>query len=99
MPVRELRAGGWRTRVADHATESALNLCTSLSDTMVHDNADMLSWIVLNIMASGKQARLWKRDVKRAFKRIPTMAAHKRCRESVWQHDGTVFFSRDCRPR
>ena len=40
FPLRESRAKGWRTRVADHATESPLNPATAPCDRVQHDTVE-----------------------------------------------------------
>ena len=69
IPVREERPSGWRTRVADHATESGVNLATWQLDALRHDTVDCLVWIVLQLQGAD-YLHMWKRDVKRAFKRL-----------------------------
>ena len=40
FPVRELRAKGWRARVADHATERLSNPATAPGDRVQHDTVE-----------------------------------------------------------
>ena len=77
IPVRELRPSGWRTRIADHATESGLNPITEQLERMRHDTCDCMIWFMLRLMAIYRGLCTWKRDVKRACKRVPVKAAHR----------------------
>ena len=70
-----------------------INPCTWLWDSMAHDTADVLVWAMLRFMDSGRPARQWKRDVKRAFARLPTWRGHRDLCGSVWQHEKVKWFS------
>ena len=95
LPVRELRSAGWKTRIADHGTECGINPNTSTEDTIKHDTVDVLMEIELRFLQAGRpRLSKWKRDVKRAFKRIPVMANHRRLTGAVWQAGQDVWFSR-----
>jgi len=93
IPVREEKAAGWRTRVADHATESAVNIATSLQDRMRHDTVDVMVWFMLALMNTGGGIKSWKRDVKRAFKRVPIARRHSKFAGAVWMSDNVAWFS------
>ena len=71
IPVRELRASGWRTRIVDHHTECGVNLCTTPQDRVKHDTLDSLAQVVLQFFDESCHVRLWKRDVSQAFRRVP----------------------------
>ena len=45
IPVRELRAKGWRTRVVDHFTESETNPAVEAVDKVKHDSVCLLVWL------------------------------------------------------
>jgi len=93
IPVREEKAAGWRTRVADHATESAVNIATSLRDRMRHDTVDVMVWFMLVLMNIGGGIKSWKRDVKRAFKRVPIAVRHAKFAGAAWMCDNVAWFS------
>ena len=76
FPVRELRASGWRTRVVDHETENAVNLATHMSDRTKGDTLDSLVQLLRLAHQRGLSVALWKRDISRAFRRVPVRAAH-----------------------
>ena len=72
LPVREWRDGkGWRTRVVDHATESGLNPETAVVHAPQHDTLDVLIWIIFRFMQAGVVGAMYKRDVSKAFRRLP----------------------------
>ena len=75
IPVRELRAKGWRTRTVDHATESLINDATKPTDRVRHDTVDVLITILLSFLAAARSPRMWKRFVSEAFRRCPIAEA------------------------
>ena len=94
LPVREYKGSRWKTRIADHGTECGLNPCTALSDTIVHDTIDVLVEITLRHFARGVTGlRKFKRDVKRAFKRIGMKEEHLDLAGSVWQVGSERLFA------
>ena len=76
VPVREERGAGWRTRVVDDCSESGLNGATQATQRLVHDTLDVLVQMLLFHMRRGLQPRMWKRDVSRAFRRVPIQVDH-----------------------
>ena len=93
IPVEEFKGGIYKVRVADHATESGANPSTSQADSMRHDTIESLVWIQLRLMTGNVAVRSWKRDVKRAFKRVPVARRHRWCAGSVWVADGKALLS------
>ena len=91
IPVRELRASGWRTRIVDHYTECGVNWCTTPQDRVKHDTLDSLAQVVLQFFDESCDVRLWKRDVSQAFRRVPVAPEHLEFMWGVWVHDGTVW--------
>ena len=91
IPVRELRASGWRTRVVDHYTECGVNRCTTPQDKVKHDTLDSLAQVVLQFLGDSCDARLWKRDVSQAFRRVPVAPEHLEFMWGAWVHDGTIW--------
>ena len=71
--------------MADHATESALNLVTEQLEKMRHDTCDVMVWLLLQLQRQFGPVRSWKRDVKRAFKRVPVRVQHHDLAGSVWR--------------
>ena len=76
IPVREERAKGWRARVVDHETESGVNPATCLVDKMRHRTLDVRVAILLAFMLAGIMPEQWKRDISKAFRRVPVDAIH-----------------------
>ena len=75
FPVRELRAKGWRARVADHATESLSNPATAPCDRVQHDTVEYQRVTLSSFGHRGLVPNQWKRDNKQAF-RTCAIAAH-----------------------
>ena len=61
IPVRELRAKGWRINTVDHATVSLIN------DKLRHETVDVVFTILLSFQAAARSLRMWKRDVSTAL--------------------------------
>eukprot|EP00971_Amphidinium_carterae_P084582 1674340-Amphidinium_carterae.1 len=76
LAVRELRSKGWRTRAVDHFTESGVNGSTDVQDSPSHDTLDSLAAIINMFFQAGHQCCMWKRDVSKAFRRLPICADH-----------------------
>lgn len=91
IPVRELRAKGWRTRVVDHESESGVNLATLPCDRIQHDTLDTLAAIVFNFFHHDSNVRMWKRDVSKAFRRVPIRSSHLEFSWSVWSDQGVLW--------
>ena len=91
IPVRELRAKGWRTRVVDHETESGVNAATAPVDKIKHDTLDVLVALILRLFDAGIPVHMWKRDVSKAFRRVPVKAAHLEFAGAVWMDRGLLF--------
>ena len=91
IPVRELRAKGWRTRVVDHESESGVNAATTPADKIEHDTLDVLADQVLHFFRAGHDVRMWKRDVSKAFRRVPIKAQHLEFAWAVWMHEGLLW--------
>ncbi|CAK0831274.1 unnamed protein product, partial [Prorocentrum cordatum] len=94
IPVREERNGEWKTRVADHGTESAVNLATGMGDATRHDTVDLMVEIMRSFIRRQVPFKSWKRDVKRAFRRFPIRGSHSDLAGSVWACNGQPWFSR-----
>ena len=71
IPVREKRAKGWRTRVADHETENGINPATEPVGKIRHDPLDVLSEIVMQFYRDDCDVLLGKSDISQAFRRVP----------------------------
>ncbi len=50
IPVRELRASGWRTRPVDDETEAGVNGATSTGESIVHDTIGRLAQAVISMV-------------------------------------------------
>ena len=75
FPVEELRAKGWRARMADHATESLSNPATAPGDRVQHDTVEYQRVSLSSFVHRGLVPKQWKRDNKQAF-RTGAIAAH-----------------------
>ena len=93
IPVREWRAKGWRTRVADHETESGINAVTVPVDKIKHDTLDVLVALVLRLFDAGHPVHMWKRDVSKAFRRVPVKAEHLEFAGAVWMDHGVLLIA------
>ena len=91
IPVRELRAKGWRTRVVDHMTESMHNPATVPADKIRHDNVDALVRILVCFMRNGVCPEMWKRDISKAFRRLPVQISHLDMSWVVFLHAGIIW--------
>ena len=91
IPVRELRSKGWRTRVVDHMTESMHNPATIPVDKIKHDNVDALVRILVCFMRFGVCPEMWKRDISKAFRRLPVKISHLDLTWVVFLHAGIVW--------
>ena len=91
IPVREQRAGKWRTRIVDHETESFVNPATQVCEAPRHDTLDVLCGIILMFLHAGVSPLMWKRDVSKAFRRVPIFHEHLDCTWTVWLALGQLF--------
>ena len=91
IPVREERSSGWRTRVVDHATESGLRPATTPADKVYHDGVPVLVAILLLFMSLGVRMVMWKRDISKAFRRVPVFFQHLQFAWVVWVHQGQLL--------
>ncbi|CAE8721468.1 unnamed protein product [Polarella glacialis] len=71
FPVREERPKGWRTRLVDHETESGTNPANRPFDKISHDTLNALVTMILLFFQLGVELEQWKRDVSKAFRRVP----------------------------
>ena len=53
LPVRELTAEGWRTRVVNHCIETGFNHCTEPIERVTHDTLDVLICMLSKFMVAG----------------------------------------------
>ncbi|CAJ1450925.1 unnamed protein product [Effrenium voratum] len=93
IPVREERASGWRTRVVDHETESGINSATAPVDKIQHHSLDSLVVLLQRFMSAGVEAHMWKRDISKAFRRVPIQADHHDLAWTVWKSHGQIWVS------
>ena len=93
IPVREERSTGWRTRIVDHETESGVNTATAPVDKIHHDSIDSLVSILQKFMMHGTTAEMWKRDISKAFRRVPVAAEHHEFAWTVWKSHGQLWIS------
>ena len=74
--MREERSKAWRTRVVDHMTEIFQNLAIFPMEKVNHDTVDSLVPILVLSLMAGITPLMWKRDISKAFRRIPIRVAH-----------------------
>ena len=74
LTVREEREKGWRTRCVDHETECGLNEATQPTQRTGNGSVLALIQALLFFFAVGLDARCWKRDISKAFRRVPVCA-------------------------
>lgn len=91
IPVRELRSKGWRTRVVDHESESGVNGATVPCDRIEHDTLDTLASLVFYFFHKDQDVRMWKRDVSKAFRRVPILSTHLEFAWGVWAGQGLLW--------
>ena len=91
LAIRELRSKGWRTRPCDHKTESMINAATQPQDMIVHDILDVLALIVLEFFKAGVDVLMWKRDISKAFRRVPIASEHLDLSWVVFAFAGTTW--------
>ena len=93
LAVREERAKGWRTRAVDHFTESWVNPATHPADKVTHDTVDVLVWILCQFLAMGALPQLWKRDIRKAFRKLPIAPSFHDLCWVVFMHEGIAWAS------
>jgi len=99
MAVREfkLKAEGVfeeRTRTVDHETESGVNGAAWPWDKLRHETVQDLLWLINVLLECNLVPKLWKRDLRKAFRGIPIMAEHLDLSWVVWRYKGTLYVSR-----
>ena len=62
--------------MVDDCTESGVNLATQPSEKLRHDTIDCMVVMLRLFLAAGATPRMWKRDVSKAFRRLPVDASH-----------------------
>jgi len=105
LPVVESKVndhGDWieRVRTVDHCTESGVNGAAEPVDKLRHESIDDLVWVICQLQEVLKQPRLWKRDLRKAFRGVPICADQLDLSWVVWmsmdktwvsQHFGMPF--------
>ena len=76
LPVREEREGKWRTRIVDHKTESEVNCATQPTEKLSHDTIDTMATMIKLFVNGSAIPHMWKRDISKAFRRLPIQADH-----------------------
>ena len=92
--VREERSKGWRTRIVDNMKETGLNPATAPVDSVKHNIIDSLVFMLIFFMQLGLMPEMWKRDVSRAFRRLPILACHSVFAWVVWLSNGVAVAAR-----
>ena len=88
IPVREERDGSMRTRVVDHKSESEINLATQPTEKLSHDTIDSMVKMVQQFVVNGCSPLMWKRDIGKAFRRLPVRVDHLDLSWVVFLADG-----------
>ena len=96
IPVREWKDSieDWKTRPVDHGSESGLKQATSSKYKTKVQGLEFLITIVLQFLDSKTDPRMWKRDLKSAFRNIPLDQRHSWCSWSAWKIGGKVVMAR-----
>ena len=98
LPVRETRSTAEgqveRTRVVDHATESGLNPATAPTERVMHDTLDVLLLMLRQMLTLGVQPRMWKQDVRKAFRCVPIAPEHQEFSWVVFGIQGRLWIAR-----
>ncbi len=75
IPVREMRAKGWRTRVVEHVTESGCNPATGRQSAPKHDTLDQIAALIMALLAAGVFPEAWMADSSSASRRAAVKAS------------------------
>ena len=98
LPVRETRITSEglveRTRVVDHATESGLNPATGATGRVQHDTLDVLLLMLSQMLTLRVRPRLWKQDVRKAFRCVPIDQRHQEYSWVVFGVRGRLWVAR-----
>ena len=96
IPVREWKDSieDWRTRPVDHGSESGLKEATFSKQKTKVQGLEFLVTMVLQFLDNEKDPRMWKRDLKSAFRNVPLDQKHKWCSWSAWKVGGIVMMAR-----
>ena len=86
IAVREERSSGWRTRAVDDMTESGINPATQQGDKLQSGGVCTLVWMILMFSAHCVEAFMWKRDISKAFRRLPVLSSHVQFAWVMWFH-------------
>jgi hypothetical protein len=74
-------------------TESGVNPATRPADKIATDILDVLVLIVMFFLDAGIMPQQWKRDISKAFRRVPILAAHLDLAWVVWRALGLLWVS------
>ena len=94
VPVREERSKGKRTRIVDHATEREINEATQPVDKLYFETVEVLIAMALMFMRADFLPVMWKRDISRAFRRVPVYKHHLDLSWVIWLRMGVMFTAR-----
>ncbi|CAE8612287.1 unnamed protein product [Polarella glacialis] len=90
----------WLTRIVDLETESGANPATRPFDKISHDTLNALATMILLLFQLGVDSEQWKRNVSKAFRRVPVFWQHREFAGVIWvqlnvvwvaQHKGMPF--------
>ena len=82
-----------RVRTVDHKTESGINSAAEPLDKLRHENVADLSWVISQLQRVGRNPKLWKRDLRKAFRGVPIRADHLDLSWVVWMCFGVTWVS------
>ena len=94
IPVRELRRKGWRTRSVDDFTESLINEWCFPVDSPLTDSLETMIFMIIFLWRKGKLPKMWKRDVRRAFRNLPVYFRHLKFMVVAWMYKQRLWTSR-----
>ena len=78
----------------DHGSESGLKSATKSKQKTKVQGLELLVTLVLGFLDCNKDPRMWKRDLKSAFRNVPLDQEHKWCSWSAWKTGGVIMMAR-----
>ena len=71
IPVRELRAKGWRTRAVNNFNERGINGASKPAGRILHQTLHHLVLMLMVMLRLGLDPVVFKRDMGKAYRTIP----------------------------
>jgi len=98
LPVVEYKVtddGGFKERIrtVDHETESEVNEAARAVDKLRHESVDDFAWVIEQLQGVQRNPKMWKRDLRKAFRGVPIQADHLDLAWVVWKCFGKIWVS------